>query len=121
MEQTTTRQKNSAPSFGGRLHMQAICENGKDKERSWGCQSAKKSAADCGALLVRLKSYAVVFAQYFLKASANRAAISCAGRISISLRCMKYTSLPSRMIPIEGEDGGNGAVYARAFSVASRS
>jgi hypothetical protein len=45
-------------------------------------------------------------AQSWLKALVRSAAIAGASRVSIWLRCNMYTSLPSRRIPMEGDDGG---------------
>src|SRR6266478_10099541 len=60
-------------------------------------------------------------AQSWLKAIVRSAAIAGASRVSIWLRCNMYTSLPSRRIPMEGDDGGYPVTYARARSGATPS
>ena len=45
--------------------------------------------------------------------------MAMASRVSMSRRCIMNTSLPSRKSATEGDDGGYGAMYSRARSVAS--
>jgi len=51
-------------------------------------------------------SYAVAFAQNSSNALDSSAAICCAVACSMTKRCMRYTSLPSRRMAIAGEVGG---------------
>src|SRR3954466_7535978 len=67
IEQTATRQKKSGPIFCRRLRMEAICENGKDKERRWECQSIKGAPQECGALFGSLQSLRCSFGAILLE------------------------------------------------------